>query len=116
MCNEDNFNKEKNILKKKKKIIMQQFFVMYVFGCQQKNWMKEKLYDKQICGEKMWLHMFFEQKTIKTKGLISLQFLQLLSRQKPFWGKGRLPSLVNKRLGVEVAHQCPCFNRDKTKV
>lgn len=34
---------------------------------------------------------------LKKKDFINLQFLQKLSRHKPFWDKDRLSSLVNKR-------------------
>ena len=47
-------------------------------------------------------------------GLINLQFLQELSRQKPFWDEARLSSLVNKRcdflvLLVTFGYLCEFF-------
>ena len=44
------------------------------------------------------LHLLggYKQNTSKHKGFINLQFLQKLSRQKPFTDKARLSSLVNK--------------------
>ena len=55
---------------------------------------------------KYWL--FFLGRTnkqlehITTKYLITIQFLQNLSRQKLFWDEARLYSLVNKRFAAEA--------------
>ena len=40
--------------------------------------------------------------SLAINGFINLQFLQELSRQKPFWDKARLSSLVNKRFDPTV--------------
>ena len=40
---------------------------------------------------------------IKTNGFINLQFLQELSRQKPFWDEVTLSSLVKKRFVTATA-------------
>ena len=44
-----------------------------------------------------------KQKTVTTKVVIKLQFLQKLSRQKPFWDKARFSSLLNKRFNAATA-------------